>query len=69
MDFPYLRRVTQLNIATIAALARAPAPPAPTVEGAVSTDTALSWTPVERASSYVVRWRRTDAANWEQSAG
>ena len=39
MDFPYLRRVTQLNVAALAALARAPMPPAPTVEGAVSTDT------------------------------
>ena len=39
MDFPYLRRVTQLNVAALAALARAPMPPAPAVEGAVSTDT------------------------------
>ena len=41
MDFPYLRKVTQLNVAALAALARAPMPPAPTVEGAVSTDTTL----------------------------
>src|SRR5437868_1666751 len=34
MDFPYLRKVTQLNVATIAALARAPMPPEPTIEGA-----------------------------------
>ncbi len=39
MDFPYLRRVTQLNVAALAALARAPMPPEPRVEGAVSTDT------------------------------
>ena len=39
MDFPYLRKVTQLNVAALAALARAPMPPEPTVEGAVSTDT------------------------------
>src|SRR5919106_3023682 len=43
MDFPYLRRVTQLNVAALAALARAPMPPAPQVEGAVSTDTTVSW--------------------------
>jgi hypothetical protein len=67
MDFPYLRRVTQLNIATIAALARAPMPPAPTVEGAVSTDTMLSWAPVDGSAAYVVRWRRTDASVWEHS--
>ena len=67
MDFPYLRRVTQLNVAALAALARAPMPPAPTVEGAVSTDTTLMWQPVPGASDYIVRWRRTDAANWSSS--
>jgi hypothetical protein len=67
MDFPYLRNVTQLNVAALAALARAPAVPAPRVEGAVSTDTALVWEPVKGAAAYVVRWRPTDAANWEHS--
>src|SRR5688500_770579 len=46
MDFPYLRRVTQLNVAALAALARAPMPPAPAVEGAVSTDTNVRWNAV-----------------------
>ena len=67
MDFPYLKKVTQLNIAAIAALARAPMPPAPVVEGAVSTDTGLSWARVPGAATYVVRWRRTDASVWEHS--
>jgi hypothetical protein len=67
MDFPYLRRVTQLNVAAIAAHARAPAPPVPSVEGAVSTDTTLSWEPVSGAAAYIVRWRRTDASQWGQS--
>lgn len=67
MDFPYLRKVTQLNIAAIAALARAPAPPAPTVEGAVSTDTTLAWDAVPGAAGYVVRWRRTHASQWEHA--
>ena len=67
MDFPYLRRVTQLNVAALAALARAPMPPAPTVEGAVSTDTTIQWEEVSGAREYIVRWRRTDAANWEHS--
>jgi hypothetical protein len=67
MDFPYLRRVTQLNVAAIAALARAPMPPAPTVEGAVSTNTSLHWAWVRGASAYIVRWRRTDASQWEHS--
>jgi hypothetical protein len=39
-------------------------PPEPSVEGAVSTDTKISWAPVERAVSYIVRWRRTDANQW-----
>ena len=66
MDFPYLRRVTQLNVAALAALARAPAPPAPTVEGAVSTDTTLSWPRVPGAMTYFLRWRPTDAAQWQE---
>jgi hypothetical protein len=68
MDFPYLRRVTQLNIAAIAALARAPMPPAPTVEGAVSTDTTLHWRGVPGAAAYIVRWRPTDSSQWTQEA-
>ncbi|HYD38368.1 MAG TPA: peptidase M28, partial [Allosphingosinicella sp.] len=67
MDFPYLTRVVKLNVAALAALASAPPPPAPAVEGAVSTDTTLSWKAVRGADAYVVRWRRTDAASWEKS--
>ena len=67
MDFPYLQRVTQLNVAALAAIARAPAPPEPRVQGAVSTDTSLIWTEVPGASAFVIRWRRTDAAQWEHS--
>ena len=67
VDFAYLRRVTQLNVAALAALASAPAVPVPTAEGAVSTDTTLTWPPVKEAVAYVVRWRPTDAANWQQS--
>ena len=67
MDFPYLRKVTALNVAAIAALARAPMPPEPMVEGAVSTDTTLSWRSVRQATAYIVRWRRTESAQWERS--
>jgi hypothetical protein len=67
MDFPYLRRVTALNVAALAALARAPMPPEPTVEGAVSTDTAIHFPRVAGAAQYVVRWRRTDGNQWERS--
>ena len=34
-------------------------------EGAVSTDTNVSWGPVPGAAAYLVRWRRTDASNWQ----
>jgi acetylornithine deacetylase/succinyl-diaminopimelate desuccinylase-like protein len=67
IDFPYLTKVVKLNVAALAALASAPPPPAPTAEGAVSTDTTLTWAPVRGAGAYLVRWRRTDAPNWEDS--
>jgi hypothetical protein len=67
VDFPYLRKVVQLNVAALAALASAPQPPAPVVEGAVSTDTTITWEPVKGAAAYVVRWRPTDEANWAES--
>src|SRR5215207_2076814 len=43
MDFPYLAKVAKLNIAALAAIASAPPPPEATVEGAVSTDTKVTW--------------------------
>jgi hypothetical protein len=67
VDFPYLARMTKLDAATLAAIASAPPPPAPKVEGAVSTDTTLTWAPVTGADHYVIRWRRTDANQWEES--
>ncbi|HEV2079122.1 MAG TPA: M28 family metallopeptidase [Allosphingosinicella sp.] len=67
MDFPYLAKVVRLNVAALAALARAPMPPAPSVEGAVSTDTTVKWEAVPQAAAYVIRWRRTDASDWQRS--
>ena len=67
MDFPYLRKVTQLNVAALVALASAPPPPQPKVEGAVSTDTTLTWDALPDAAAYVVRWRPTDASQWQNS--
>jgi hypothetical protein len=67
MDFPYLRKVVQLNVAALAALASAPTPPEPKVTGAVSTDTRLEWNGVKGAAAYIVRWRATDVANWSNS--
>ena len=68
MDFAYLARVTALNVAVLRELANAPAAPRQLIlEGAVSTDTKLSWTAVKGASGYRIRWRRADRADWEFS--
>jgi hypothetical protein len=67
MDFNYLEKVAKLNIAALAAMASAPPPPEAKVEGAVSTDTTVTWAPVNGAASYLVRWRRTDANQWQES--
>jgi hypothetical protein len=65
MDFPYLEKVAKLNIAALAAMASAPPPPEPTVEGAVSTNRTLKYARVKGAAAYKEYKRRTDAANWE----
>ena len=65
MDFAYLEKVTRLNVAALASIASAPPPPESRAEGAVSTDTTVSWNPVAGASGYVVRWRRTDSNQWQ----
>jgi Zn-dependent M28 family amino/carboxypeptidase len=65
VDFPYLAKMTRLDADTLAAIASAPPPPAPKVEGAVSTDTTITWAPVSGAQDYYVYKRRTDAADWE----
>jgi Zn-dependent M28 family amino/carboxypeptidase len=67
VDFPYLAKMTKLNVAALAAIASAPPPPAPKVEGAVSTDTTITWAPVPSAASYMIRWRRMDANQWQES--
>ena len=66
MDFPYLAKIAKLNIAALAAMARAPPPPEPKVEGAVSPDTDVVWPCVPGAHGYVLRWRRTDANQWRE---
>ena len=67
MDFPYLAKVTRLNVAALMALASAPPLPSPTAEGAVSTDTTISWDGPGYGANYIVHRRRTDAATWQIS--
>ncbi|WP_423142549.1 M20/M25/M40 family metallo-hydrolase [Parablastomonas sp. CN1-191] len=66
MDFPYLAKVVRLNVSTLAALARAPMPPAPTADAAVKTFTTIKWAPVPGATGYTVWRRSTDARDWGQ---
>jgi len=68
VDFPYLARVTRLNVLTLAALALAPAPPTNLkITGAVTADTTLTWTPSPGASDYRVWWRETTDPRWSEN--
>ncbi|WP_343525681.1 M20/M25/M40 family metallo-hydrolase [Sphingomonas sp.] len=68
MDFPYLAKVTAINIATLARLAAAPAAPEKvTISGALSRDTQVGWAAVPGAVRYRIHWRRNDSADWTQS--
>ncbi|MES2444281.1 MAG: M20/M25/M40 family metallo-hydrolase [Pseudomonadota bacterium] len=65
MDFPYLARVTAINVATIRRLAKAPAAPAKvTLKGDLSFDTTVKWQAVPGAAKYRIHWRRGDALDW-----
>lgn len=65
MDFPYLAKVTAINVATIRRLAGAPdAPSKVTLVGALSTDTTVKWPAVPGATKYRVHWRRNDKQDW-----
>lgn len=68
IDFSYLAHVTALNIITMDALARAPAPPTQVaLHGAVSTDTTVSWHKVPDAAGYRLHWRDTTSPRWQYS--
>lgn len=68
MDFPYLARVTALNIAVAREIANAPPPPSTvTIAGAVSPDSTIRWDAVEGAAAYRVHWRRNDRLDWSHS--
>jgi Zn-dependent M28 family amino/carboxypeptidase len=68
MDFPYLAKVTAINVATLARIASAPAAPEDvSIGGALSRDTTVKWAPVPGAAGYRVRWRRNDAQAWGEA--
>lgn len=66
MDFPYLAKVTALNVATMRALGAAPpAPERASLTGALSSDTNVNWTPVKGAAGYRLYTRPADSQAWE----
>ncbi|SEN22474.1 Peptidase family M28 [Sphingomonas gellani] len=68
VDFPYLARVTALNVALLRQLAGAPPAPArASIAGALSDDTHVDWSPVRSAAGYRIRWRRADLYAWTDS--
>jgi hypothetical protein len=67
VDFDYAAKLTALNVATLASLAWAPAPPdSVTIAGAVEPAARLSWTPVPGAAGYKVYWRETTSPTWDR---
>lgn len=73
VDFDYARKLTSLNVVTLASLASAPPVPANVeIEGAVQPSTTLRWErPEGRAArnlkGYKVYWRLTDSPQWTYS--
>lgn len=68
MDFPYLAKVTAINVALLRRVAAAPAAPqGVTIAGALSFDTNVKWQPVPGAVAYRVHWRRDDKQDWTDS--
>jgi hypothetical protein len=65
LDFDYLARVTQLNVADVATLASAPpAPDASLLTRALGYDTSLEWKAAPGAASYEIVWRATFEPLW-----
>jgi Peptidase family M28 len=70
VDFGYLAKVTATNALAAASMASAPPPPANVkINGAVTSDTRLSWTasPGSPAGGYRVYWRDTTEPAWTHS--
>jgi acetylornithine deacetylase/succinyl-diaminopimelate desuccinylase-like protein len=68
MDFPYLAKVTALNLAMLRQLAAAPEAPKNAVAGgAVSTNMTVKWTAVPGAAAYRIRYRPADQMQWQKS--
>jgi len=73
VDFDYARKLTALNVVTLAGMASAPPfPAAVEITGAVRPSTTLSWSvpegrAAENLAGYMVYWRLTTDAQWTRS--
>jgi hypothetical protein len=67
IDFGYLAKATQANVAALAALALGPQSPpdAQLVLKHLGYDSTLRWKPAIGAASYEIVWRPTDAPEWQ----
>ncbi len=69
MDWNYLARATQANVAVLASLALGPARPAHAqlVMHHLGYDSTLRWDRAAGATSYEIVWRASDAPEWQHS--
>jgi Zn-dependent M28 family amino/carboxypeptidase len=73
VDFDYVRKLTALNVVSLAGMAAAPPFPANvSVAGAVQSSTTLNWTvpegtTAENLAGYKIYWRLTTDAQWTSS--
>ncbi|MGB0837798.1 MAG: M28 family metallopeptidase [Flavobacteriaceae bacterium] len=68
VNIPYLKKMTQVNLMSLARLAWAPNTPAEVgIGGAVQADTFLRWSASEdpQTIGYYIYWRETDVSKWE----
>jgi hypothetical protein len=69
VNYEYIARVAQLNAATLASLAAAPAPPANVrlLTKNLENDSTLTWDASPGAAGYEVLWRDTTSPTWDHS--
>ncbi len=67
VNFDFVAHVAQLNAATLASLAAAPAPPANVHLGTKNLEntSTITWDASPRASTYEVLWRETSSPFWD----